>query len=131
MKQKLIKAVNVETGETVEFASQKEATDYFKGIYGDKITNSSIVAMLKQKKAYKGIWQVNYIGDGNLTKICKHCGKKFKTGRNQKVFCSAICREEYITEQKLSKKPIQNKTPKEKELIHKLYVMLTPLRTAK
>lgn len=45
------------------------------------------------------------------------------------MFCSATCREEHITEQKLSKKPIQNKTLKEKELIHKLYVMLTPYRT--
>ena len=131
MEQNLIIAKNIKTGEVVEFATQKEATDYFKGIYGDKITNSNVVAMLKQKKAYKGIWQVNYIGDGKLTKICEHCGKKFKTGRNQKVFCSATCREEYITEQKLSKKTIQNKTPKEKELIHKLYVMLTPLRTTK
>ena len=35
----LIKATNVKTGEVVEFATQKEATDYFKGIYGDKILN--------------------------------------------------------------------------------------------
>lgn len=49
----LIKATNVKTGEVVEFATQKEATDYFKGIYGDKIRNSNVVAMLKQKKLIK------------------------------------------------------------------------------
>lgn len=53
MGQNLIKATNVKTGEVVEFATQKDATDYFKGIYGDKITNSNVVAMLKQKKLIK------------------------------------------------------------------------------
>lgn len=59
MGQNLIVAKNVKTGEVVEFATQKEATDYFKGIYGDKIRNSNVVAMLKQKTAYKGIWEDN------------------------------------------------------------------------
>lgn len=54
MGQNLIVAKNIKTGEVVEFATQKEATDYFKGIYGDKIRNSNVVAMLKQKTAYKG-----------------------------------------------------------------------------
>ena len=82
MGQNLIVAKNIKTGEVVEFATQKEATDYFKGIYGDKIRNPNVVAMLKQKTAYKGIWEVNYIGDGKITRTCKHCGKKFKTRRD-------------------------------------------------
>lgn len=126
MEQKLIKAVNVETGETVEFASQKEAAEYFSKIYGKRIPNSSIRKMLEQKPLYKNTWKVRYIGDGKITKKCDHCGKEFKTRRKQQRFCNGVCREDYYAEQALP-----TKTAKEKALIHKLYVMLTPLRTAK
>ena len=53
MEQNLIIAKNIKTGEVVEFATQKEATDYFKGIYGDKIRNSNVVAMLAPYRTAK------------------------------------------------------------------------------
>jgi hypothetical protein len=132
MGQNLIVAKNIKTGEVVEFATQKEATDYFKGIYGDKIRNSNVVAMLKQKTAYKGTWDVNYIGDGQITKKCDHCGKEFKTRRKQQRFCDGVCRDDYYAEKALvdyKDKLIPKKSEKEKELIHKLYLMLEPIRT--
>lgn len=134
MEQNLIRATNVKTDEVVEFESNKEATDYFRRIYGDKVDKGTVANIIKQTVPYKGTWQVNYIGDGQITKKCDHCGKEFKTRRKQQRFCDGACREDYYAEQALADytdKPLPTKTAKEKALIHKLYVMLTPLRTTK
>ena len=61
MEQNLIIAKNIKTGETLEFASQKEAADYLTDVYGKKIYISSVAAIIKQDVPYKKTWEINYI----------------------------------------------------------------------
>ena len=61
MGQNLIVAKNIKTGETLEFASQKEAADYLTDVYGKKIYISSVAAIIKQDVPYKKTWEINYI----------------------------------------------------------------------
>ena len=132
MSENLIKAKNVKTGETAEFKTQKEAVTFFRGIYGDKIKNGSIIAMAKQKKPYKGTWEVNYIGYGTeIKKVCKCCGKEFITNKSIKSYCSDECRTEYNTRKKIKGYETVAEDPKRAELVHKLVTMLAPYRTAK
>ena len=132
MGENVIKAENIKIGEKVEFNSQKEAVIYFRGIYGDKIQNGSIIAMAKQKKPYKGTWEVNYIGYGlEVKKICKCCGKEFITNKSVKSYCSDECRIEYNLRKKIKRYETVAKDPERAELVHKLVTMLAPYRTAK
>lgn len=124
MEQNLIVAKNIKTGETLEFASQKEAADYLTDVYGKKIRISSVAAIIRQDVPYKKTWEINYASENSNVKTCENCKKKYRTNRKKQRFCSFECREDYYNAQK-------HKTGKEKELIHKLYVMLTPLRKQK
>ena len=67
--------------------------------------------------------------------MCKYCGKEFKTTRSTQIYCDSVCSLEGKNLENFLKnnegKGNPTKTPAEKALIHKLYVMLTPLRTAK
>ena len=47
--------------------------------------------MLEQKPLYKNTWKVRYIGDGKITKVCKYCGKEFKTTRSAQIYCDSVC----------------------------------------
>ena len=132
MGQNLIVAKNIKTGETLEFASQKEAADYLTDVYGKKIYISSVAAIIKQDVPYKKTWEINFIKNANK-KICDYCGKEFTSNRANQRFCSDTCREEYRAEEKRG--PAINseaKITKDKEiLVYKLVTMLAPYRTAK
>lgn len=133
MGQNLIVAKNIKTGETLEFASQKEVADYLTDVYGKKIYISSVAAIIKQDVPYKKTWEINYIKENSNVKVCECCKKEYKTNRKKQRFCSFECRENYYNAQRVAKNPKTSRCKirkkKEKELIHKLYVMLTPYRT--
>lgn len=68
MGQNLIVAKNIKTGETLEFASQKEAADYFMDLYFIEISSKNVGRMVGQKKPYRKTWIVRFKGaeDGKI-----------------------------------------------------------------
>lgn len=94
MGQNLIVAKNIKTGETLEFASQKEAADYLSRVYGKKIYAGAVASAIRQDIPYKKEWQINFIKNANK-KICDYCGKEYTSNRAKQRFCSDTCREEY------------------------------------
>lgn len=133
MEKNIIEVKNIKTGEVLEFTGQNVVAKYLSRVYGKKIYISSVAAIIKQDVPYKKTWEINYIKENSNVKVCECCKKEYKTNRKKQRFCSFECRENYYNAQRVAKNPKTSRCKirkkKEKELIHKLYVMLTPYRT--
>lgn len=132
MEKNIIEVKNIKTGEVLEFQSQNAVAKYLTNIYGKKIYAGAVAAAIRRDIPYKKEWEINFIKNANK-KICDYCGKEYTSNRANQRFCSDTCREEHHAREKRG--PAINseaKITKDKEiLVHKLYLMLAPYRTAK
>lgn len=129
MEKNIIEVKNIKTGEVLEFTGQNAVAKYLSRVYGKKIYAGAVASAIRQDIPYKKEWQINFIKNANK-KICDYCGKEYTSNRAKQRFCSDTCREEYHAGKKRG--PAINDEAKivadKEKLIHKLYLMLAPLR---
>ncbi len=131
MGKNIIEVKNIKTGEVLEFTGQNAVAKYLTGVYGKKIYAGAVASAIRQEKPYKNTWEINFIKNANK-KICEYCGKEYTSNRANQRFCSNYCKEQYIVVQRTKDTPLVAMGNKDKEiLVHKLYLMLAPYRTAK